>query len=119
MAIGRRVAVGPETTGKCEDSVTYRIEYSPECEDHIRALTARERAIVLDTVDEQLTHQPTSETRNRKPMRPNPIAPWELRIGDFRVYYDMTEDPEAVVHIRAVGIKERDAVRIGGRVISL
>jgi mRNA-degrading endonuclease RelE of RelBE toxin-antitoxin system len=91
----------------------YRIEYSPDAEDHLRGLTARQQRIVLDTVDQQLMHQPTIETRNRKPMRPNPIAPWELRLGNLRVYYDVEEDPEPVVYIRAVGLKERNRVRIG------
>jgi mRNA-degrading endonuclease RelE of RelBE toxin-antitoxin system len=97
----------------------YEIEYSPETVDHLRALTARQRSIVLDTVDKQLKHQPTVETRNRKPMRPNPLAPWELRIGNLRVYYDVENDPEPTVFIRAVGIKERNQVRIGGEVIEL
>jgi mRNA-degrading endonuclease RelE of RelBE toxin-antitoxin system len=97
----------------------YYIEYSPDAEDHLRVLTARQRAIVLDTVDEQLAYQPTVETRNRKPMRPNPLAPWELRIGNLRVYYDVEEEPEPVVYIRAVGIKERNRVRIGREVIEL
>ncbi|RPJ36059.1 MAG: addiction module toxin RelE [Planctomycetaceae bacterium] len=73
----------------------------------------------MDTVDEQLTHQPTVETRHRKPMRPNPVAPWELRIGDLRVYYDVEEAPEKMVLIRAVGLKERNRVHIGGEVINL
>jgi len=97
----------------------YRIEYSPDAEDHLWALTARERSIVLDTVEEQLVHEPTLETKNRKPMRPNPLAPWELRIGPLRVYYDVQEEPEQVVKIRAVGIKARSEVRIGGEVIEL
>jgi mRNA-degrading endonuclease RelE of RelBE toxin-antitoxin system len=97
----------------------YHIEYSPDAEDHLRALTARQQATVLDIVDKQLIHQPTVETRNRKPMRPNPIAPWELRIGDLRVYYDVEEEPESVVYIRAVGVKERNRVRIGKEVIEL
>ena len=97
----------------------YCIEYSPEAEGHLRALTARQRAVVLDTVDELLAHQPTVETRNRKPMRPNPIAPWELRIGDLRVYYDVEDEPEPVVCVRAVGVKDRNTVRIGGKVIEL
>lgn len=59
------------------------------------------------------------ETKNRKPMRPNPIAPWELRIGNLRVYYDVAEEPEQVVYIRAVGVKERNRVRIGNEVIEL
>jgi mRNA-degrading endonuclease RelE of RelBE toxin-antitoxin system len=73
---------------------------------------------VLDAVDEQLRHQPGLETKNRKPMRPNPVAPWELRIGNLRVYYEI-EAAETVVRILAVGVKERDVVRIGGEVIKL
>ncbi|MGL5083795.1 MAG: type II toxin-antitoxin system RelE/ParE family toxin [Microcoleaceae cyanobacterium] len=86
---------------------------------HLRYLTARQQAIILDTVDEQLMYQPTVETKNRKPMRPNLLAPWELRIGDLRVYYDVEEEPEAVVYINAVGIKERSQVRIAGEVYDL
>jgi mRNA-degrading endonuclease RelE of RelBE toxin-antitoxin system len=97
----------------------YRIEYSPDAEGHLRALTVRQQAIVLNTVDKQLIDQPTVETRNRKPMRPNPVAPWELRIGNLRVYYDVEEDPEPVVYIRAVGVKERNRVRIGKEVVEL
>jgi len=97
----------------------YSIEYSPDAEDHFRFLTARQQAIVLDTVDEQLTHQPMVETRNRKPMRPNPLAPWELRIGALRVYYDAEDTPEPKVYIRAVGIKERNRVRIAGVIFEL
>lgn len=99
--------------------MAYTIEYSPDTLDHLRALTARQRAIVLDTVEIQLAHEPTVETRNRKPMRPNPLAPWELRIGDLRVYYDVEEAPEPRVLIRAIGIKERNRVRIGGKELEL
>lgn len=97
----------------------YAIEYSPDAEDHLGALTTRQQTIVMDTVDKQLTHQPTVEARNRKPMRPNPVAPWELRIGNLRVYYDVEEVPHPVVYIRAVGVKERNRIRIGKEVIEL
>lgn len=99
--------------------MSYRIEYSPDAVDHLRTLTARQQKIVLDAVDAQLAHQPTIETRNRKPMRPNPLAPWELRIGNLRVYYDVEEQPESVVFIRALGVKQRNRVRIGREVIEL
>jgi len=99
--------------------VPYRIDYSPDAEDHMRVLTARQEAIVLDAVDNQLMYQPMVETKNRKPMRPNPVAPWELRIGNLRVYYDVEEDPEPLVYIRAVGVKEGNRVRIGREVIDL
>jgi mRNA-degrading endonuclease RelE of RelBE toxin-antitoxin system len=97
----------------------YRIEYSPDSENHLGSLTARQRAIILNRVDRQLVHEPTVETRNRRPMRPNPVAPWELRIGNLRVYYDVEEDPEPVVSVRAIGIKKRNQVWIGKEVIDL
>lgn len=100
-------------------ALPYAIEYSPDAVEHLRFLTARQQASVLDTVDTQLTYQPTVETRNRKPMRPNPLAPWELRIGVLRVYYDVEEFPLPRVLIRAVGIKERNRVRIAGAIIAL
>lgn len=97
----------------------YQIEYSPAAEDHLRALTARQRTTVFDQVDRQLGHQPTVETRNRKPMRPNPIAPWELRIGKLRVYYDIVEQPEPRVTVAAVGKKIRNRIIIGGEEIEI
>ncbi len=74
--------------------------------------------MVLDEVDGQLRHQPNVPTRQRKPMRPNPLATWELRIGDLRVYYDVhpatgeTTDPEVI--ILAVGRKRGNQIWIGG-----
>ena len=96
----------------------YRIEYSPDAEQHLRALAVRQRVIVLDTIDRQLLHQPQLETRNRKPMRPNPVAPWELRIGTLRVYYDIDERAHRV-DVLAIGVKERHRVRIGKEVVEL
>jgi len=52
-------------------------------------------------------------------MRPNPIAPWELGIGDLRVYYDIQEDPEKLVTVLAIGVKDRNRIRIGGEEVEL
>ena len=97
----------------------FRIEYSPAAEDHLRVLTARQRTTVFDAVDRQLAHQPNMETRNRKPMRPNPIAPWELRIGTLRVYYDIEEEPASRVIVLAVGKKIRNRVFLGDEEVEL
>ena len=99
--------------------MAYRIEYSPETDQHLRVLTAQQRSTVFDAVDEQLVHQPTAEPRNQKPMRPIPLAPWELRVGELRVYYDIEEEPEKLVMILAIGIKDRSRVIIGGEEIEL
>lgn len=52
-------------------------------------------------------------------MRPNPLAPWELRIGTLRVYFEIVEEPDNVVTILAVGVKDRNRVLIGGKEIEL
>jgi mRNA interferase RelE/StbE len=93
--------------------LAYRMEYYQEATGHLQGLTARQRAIVLDAVAEQLTHQPTVPTRNRKLMRSNPLAQWELRVGDLRVYY-LVAEADQVVYIAAVGIKVRNRVFVGG-----
>jgi mRNA-degrading endonuclease RelE of RelBE toxin-antitoxin system len=70
----------------------YRIIYSPAAEDHLRRLTARQQAIVLDAVEAQLVHQPTLVTRNRKLLQGNATAAWELRIGILRVYLGVSRN---------------------------
>ena len=97
----------------------YRIEYSPLIERHMRSLTARQRSVVFAAVERQLRSEPAVETRNRKPLRPNPIAPWELRIGGLRVYYEVHEVPDRIVQVLAVGLQIRDRVRIGREVMKL
>ena len=99
--------------------MAYRIEYDPAAEDHLARLNARDEAVVLDVVVRQLSHQPVSPTRNRKRLRANAFAPWELRIGVLRVYYEVTEKPEKLVTVRAVGVKDRRRVTIGGEEIDL
>jgi mRNA-degrading endonuclease RelE of RelBE toxin-antitoxin system len=99
--------------------VAYTLEYSPATVDHLDILTARQRAIVLEAAEVQLTHEPSVETRNRKAMRADSLAPWELRAGALRIYYDVEEQPERRVLIRAIGLKERNRVRIGGKEFEL
>lgn len=76
-------------------------------------LSARDRHAVLDAIKVQLTHQPTTETRNRKPMRSNPLAPWELRIGKLRVFYDVESGSNPVVNVLAIGVKIGNVIKFG------
>ena len=97
----------------------YKIEFTDDAKAHLRDLTAREKTLLLDSVDEQLAHEPAVRTRNRKRLRPNPLAPWVLRIRHLRVYYGVSEEPEPIVTVRAIGFKNRDRVFIGGEEIKL
>lgn len=96
------------------------IVLSPEAVDHLTALSARQRRIILDAIQIHLAHEPTVATRRRKPLRPNPLASWELRVGQYRVYYQVAFDgDEAVVTVVAVGVKIRNRVFIGGVEVTL
>jgi|MudIll2142460700_1097286.scaffolds.fasta_scaffold2040536_2 mRNA-degrading endonuclease RelE of RelBE toxin-antitoxin system len=97
----------------------HRIEFTGEARDHLGSLSARDRAMLLDVAREQLTYEPSRPTRKRKPMRPNPLAPWVLRIGHLRVYYEVTQAPVPCVTIRAIGVKVRERVLVGGLEIDL
>lgn len=97
----------------------FAIVYSPEALDHLRLLSKNNQVLVVDQVEEQLTHEPTLATRKRKLLRPNTIAPWELRLGDIRVFYEVQEEPEPQVIIKAVGIKSHNDLWIGGEKITL
>ncbi len=90
--------------------MAFAIEFSPDARDHLRSLKKRDQGIVLDAIAEQLTHQPDQPTMQRKRLESNPIAPWELRIGDFRVFYDIHHD-ERKVAILAIGEKSHNRRR--------
>jgi len=75
--------------------------------------------MVLDGVLRHLSLQPKVETQNRKRMRPNLLATWELRIGAVRIFFDIQDEPEQIVFIRAVGVKEGNRLRIEGKEIIL
>ena len=96
----------------------YQLIFSEEAASHLKFLTAREQRIVIDAVEEQLPYQANIPTRNRQPMRPNNLATWKLRLGNLRVYYDI-EESEQIVRILAIGVKERNQIRIGNRYLEL
>ncbi|NJM41105.1 MAG: addiction module toxin RelE [Anaerolineae bacterium] len=70
----------------------YSIEYTESALDDLKYFRKAERQLILDQIDLQLMYEPTVETTNRKRLRSNELAEWELRIGMFRVFYDVTED---------------------------
>jgi mRNA-degrading endonuclease RelE of RelBE toxin-antitoxin system len=62
---------------------------------------------IVDAIEKQLFNTPDSPTRNRK-LLANLTPPWEgsepvweLRIGEFRVFYDVSRG-DHIVYVRAV-----------------
>ncbi len=85
----------------------YRIVFAEDVAHDLRQLRAADRQAVLGAVDRSLLHDAGTVARNRKPL-PNLAPPWEhvppiweLRVGEFRVFYDVSET-DATVTIRAV-----------------
>ena len=88
----------------------YKITYSESVADDLKALRARERSEILDEIEVQLLHEPNRETRNRKKLigltPPWEHVPpvWELRISDYRAFYDIDEKAGSVM-VRAIRYK--------------
>jgi mRNA-degrading endonuclease RelE of RelBE toxin-antitoxin system len=99
--------------------VAHRIQFTKSAEEHFADLTARQQAIVLNAIKIQLRHEPTRETRNRKALRPNPLAPWELRVGFLRVFYEVDALESDLVNILAIGIKKGNQLIVSGKEIHL
>jgi mRNA-degrading endonuclease RelE of RelBE toxin-antitoxin system len=97
-------SVGNEMAG-------FDIEIADLAADELRGIRAFDRQRILDEIHSQLENQPTLVTRNRK--RLDGVVPgfehvppiWELRVGEFRVFYDVDEST-SVVAIRAVRRKQ-------------
>lgn len=101
-----------------EHLLPFRVAYTYDAREHLRALSAQERSLILDRVDEELVHTPHRPTRHRKPLRPNPVATWELRIGELRVFYDL-DAAAGTVTVVAVGVKRRNRLMIGTEEVEL
>ena len=96
----------------------YQIEVTEEAKIDLSYYTAFERKIITSAIREQLTYQPLVETKNRKPLRNNPVASWELRIDKFRVFYEC-EEMAQIVTIITVGHKEHNVLFVRGKEVKL
>ena len=94
----------------------YTIELTSEAEDDLKWFDRRERNIIVDGIITNLSYEPTVMTMNRKPCRDDgtKIADWELRIGVYRVYYNV-EEQVRVVAIERICEKPHNTVFFRGQ----
>ena len=97
----------------CNHICVYEIRFATDVEDDLKRVRVHDRRRILDSIEVQLSHQPTVATRNRKILvdltpawEANPPI-WELRVGAYRVFYDVDED-RSEVYVRAVREKPPD-----------
>jgi mRNA-degrading endonuclease RelE of RelBE toxin-antitoxin system len=71
-------------------------------------LRAYDRAAILELADRLLANDPLTESRARiKRLRQPAPAQFRLRVGDFRVFYDVSESVVKVIRI----LPKQNAVR--------
>ena len=96
----------------------FTILFAPETLAHLDVIERKDHRLIRQTIEKQLSFLPGQVTRNRKPLeQPAPFdATWELRFGPghrFRVFYEV-DSSTRVIHVLAIGVKERNRLRIGG-----
>jgi mRNA-degrading endonuclease RelE of RelBE toxin-antitoxin system len=90
----------------------FAIEFAPEALLELQRLRATDQRKLIDAVEKQLAHEPEKITRRRKQLvgisppweQVRPV--WQLRVGDFRVFYDVDSEAQLVI-IRSVRRKGR------------
>src|SRR4051794_7280313 len=91
----------------------YEIIFSDDGISETRKLRVFDQRSIADEIENQLRYEPAVETRNRKcllgasPSFEHIPPIWELRVGDYRVLYDI-DLSENKVTIRAVRQKLSD-----------
>jgi mRNA-degrading endonuclease RelE of RelBE toxin-antitoxin system len=87
--------------------MAFTIEVTRSAAGELKAIRLYERQRIVEEIEAQLAQQPNVGTRNRKCLQGitpgfEHIPPiWELRVGEYRVFYDV--DTEAnTVYVRAV-----------------
>ena len=87
--------------------VVFTISYAESVAKDLAAVRAFELRQLLDQIDRQLSYEPARETRNRKILRgltppwEHVVPVWELRVNQYRVFYDV-DDAAGRVIVRAV-----------------
>jgi mRNA-degrading endonuclease RelE of RelBE toxin-antitoxin system len=88
---------------------------SPEAVEDLRRLRANRRAEVSEGIETHLRHEPTKTSRSRiKRLRGLEHPQYRLRIGDVRVYYDVTETQVEVLAIVEKSEADEWLKRAGG-----
>jgi len=84
----------------------YEIELAPEAIQDLRRLKAAVRAQVKEAMGIHLRHEPTKTSKSRIKRLRGALKPrYRLRVGDLRVFYDVSREKVEVLAI----VAKRDA----------
>ena len=92
--------------------MAFEINLSDRALQQFQLFSARFKRMMEEAIVRHLSHQPTTESKSVKRLRPNGCAEYELRIGDHRVLYNV--EP-GVVRVVALGEKRGNRLFVEGR----
>jgi mRNA-degrading endonuclease RelE of RelBE toxin-antitoxin system len=95
----------------------FQLSFTPSAELDLAYFESSERRIIIDAIKKYLLVDANIPTRRRKQLRENEIAPWELRVGNYRVFFEF--ENETVVKIVAIGCKDHNDLFIRGEKVEL
>jgi mRNA interferase RelE/StbE len=86
----------------------HEIIFAPVASNDLRALRAFDRAAVKDAIEEFLRYEPEKISKSRiKRLRRMKHPQYRLRVGEFRVHYDVTPGRVVIVSVVAKADTER------------
>jgi mRNA-degrading endonuclease RelE of RelBE toxin-antitoxin system len=95
----------------------FHVTLTPSAEADLDYFKRFEQRMIVDAAKRYLQNDANIESRHRKQLRPNPLAPWELRSGKYRVFYEVVD--ATAVKIVAIGYKEHNDLFIRGQKVAL
>ena len=78
----------------------FRIALRPRAAEQIRRLRRADAVAILDAMETHLRYEPERVSRSRiKRLRGGQDATYRLRVGEYRVFYDVTEEQVIVTAV--------------------
>jgi mRNA interferase RelE/StbE len=95
----------------------YDLVITASAQGDLHYFKAYEQRMIIAAIQIHLRQAAEVESNHRKQLRPNLLGPWELKIGKYRVFYEI-EQPQTVKLV-AVGYKEHNDLFIRGKKVQL
>lgn len=96
--------------------MAFTVIIKPRAEGDIQYYRVSEQRVIIDGIKQHLRDEPTVVSKRKKQLRPNQIAPWELRVDIYRVFYEVDK---TTVHVVSVGHKVHNTLYIRGKEVDL
>jgi mRNA-degrading endonuclease RelE of RelBE toxin-antitoxin system len=80
--------------------MAFNIVLAPEAVEDLRGLRANMRTLVADAIETHLRHEPMKQSRSRiKRLRGVSRPQYRLRVGEVRVFYDVSDTSVEILAI--------------------